>query len=143
MTVNMDKTPVVPPVRPGGEPGRVADAGVVRRPAGDTSGIAVLVGLALQLVLAMIFIRVSLVNEAVLKLNDALLLLEQATQAGTGLVFGYLGGGPPPFPVSEPASTFVLAFRALPIVLVMSALRSLLFYRRVLPAPGFARRASR
>jgi CNT family concentrative nucleoside transporter len=95
---------------------------------------AVLAGLAMQLLLAMIFIRVALVKEAFLKLNDVLLLLEQATQAGTGLVFGYLGGGPPPFPVSEPASTFVLAFRALPIVLVMSALSSLLFYWRVLPA---------
>jgi CNT family concentrative nucleoside transporter len=61
-------------------------------------------------------------------------VLERATQAGTSLVFGYLGGGNTPFTVSDPASNFVLAFRALPIVLVMSALSALLFYWRVLPA---------
>ena len=95
---------------------------------------AVSVGLALQLLLAVIFLKVQLVKEAFLKLNDALLVLEQATQAGTGLVFGYLGGAPAPFPVSDPAATFVLAFRALPLVLVMSALSALLFYWRILPA---------
>ncbi|MGX6607087.1 hypothetical protein ACWKSP_33935 [Micromonosporaceae bacterium Da 78-11] len=42
----MDTTPTVSPQRPGGEPGPVADTGVVRVPAGDTSGIAVPVGLA-------------------------------------------------------------------------------------------------
>jgi CNT family concentrative nucleoside transporter len=35
--------------------------------------------------------------------------------------------------VSDPASSFILAFRALPLVLVVSALSSLLFYWRVLP----------
>src|SRR5262245_26682417 len=95
---------------------------------------AVGAGLVLQLLLGIIFLRVPLVKEAFLKLNDALLVLEQATQAGTSLVFGYLGGGAAPFEVSEPAATFVLAFRALPLVLVMSALSALLFYWRVLPA---------
>src|SRR3954447_961226 len=95
---------------------------------------AVGAGLVLQLVMAAVFLKLTLVKEAFLKLNDALLLLEQATQAGTGLVFGYLGGGPAPFEVTESGATFVLAFRALPIVLVMSALSALLFYWRVLPA---------
>src|SRR3954453_36797 len=95
---------------------------------------AVGAGLALQLVMAVVFLKVALVKEAFLKLNDALLVLEQATQAGTGLVFGYLGGGPAPFEVTEAGATFVLAFRALPIVLVMSALSALLFYWRILPA---------
>jgi concentrative nucleoside transporter, CNT family len=94
---------------------------------------AVLVGLALQLALAVVFLKVRGVKEVFLRLNDALLVLEQATQAGTGLVFGYLGGGALPFPVSDPAATFVLAFRALPLVLVISALSALLFYWRVLP----------
>jgi concentrative nucleoside transporter, CNT family len=71
---------------------------------------------------------------AFLKLNDALLLLEKATQAGTSLVFGYLGGGPAPFAVSDAGATFILAFRALPLVLVISALSALLFHWRVLPA---------
>src|SRR3954471_16851381 len=95
---------------------------------------AVGAGLALQLVMAVVFLKVAMIKEAFLKLNDALLVLEQATQAGTGLVFGYLGGGPAPFEITEAGATFVLTFRALPIVLVMSALSALLFYWRVLPA---------
>ena len=95
---------------------------------------AVVVGLALLVVLAIVFLRIEFLKKAFLKLNDVLLVLERATQAGTSLVFGYLGGGHAPFTVSDPASNFVLAFRALPIVLVMSALSALLFYWRVLPA---------
>lgn len=91
-------------------------------------------GLLLQLVLTWVFLNVPAVKDAFLKLNDALLALEQATQAGTSFVFGYLGGGAAPFTVSDPASSFILAFRALPLVLVVSALSALLFYWRVLPA---------
>src|SRR5690349_11316103 len=95
---------------------------------------AIVAGLVLQLGMAVIFLKVGPVKEAFLRLNDALLVLERATQAGTSLVFGYLGGGPEPFLVTNAGATFVLAFRALPIVLVMSALSALLFYWRVLPA---------
>ena len=95
---------------------------------------AVATGMALLFVLAVVFLKAPLIKEAFMKLNDLLLVLERATQAGTSLVFGYLGGGPTPFQVSNEASNFVLAFRALPIVLVMSALSALLFYWRVLPA---------
>ncbi len=91
-------------------------------------------GLGLQLVLAVLLLKLPAVKDAFLTLNTALGWLEQATQAGTAFVFGYLGGGKAPFEVSDPASSFVLAFRALPLVLVMSALSALLFYWRVLPA---------
>src|SRR5256886_16628559 len=95
---------------------------------------AIVVGLGLQVLLGAVFLRFSLVKTVFLKINDALLVLERATQAGTSLVFGYLGGGPAPFAVSDAASNFVLAFRALPIVLLISALSALLFYWGVLPA---------
>src|SRR3954465_2992803 len=95
---------------------------------------AVAAGLALEVVLAVVCLKLPGVKNAFMALNDALLVLEKATQAGTSLVFGYLGGGPTPFPVSAPEATFVLAFRALPVVLVISALSALLFYWRVLPA---------
>ena len=95
---------------------------------------AVASGLALLLVLALLFLKLPYAKDAFLKLNDALLLLETATQAGTGFVFGYLGGGKPPFAESDPGSSFILAFRALPLVLVISALSALLFHWRVLPA---------
>jgi CNT family concentrative nucleoside transporter len=95
---------------------------------------AVFVGLGLLLLGALVFLKIPLIKDAFMKLNDALTVLERATQAGTSLVFGYLGGGPEPFIVSDPVSNFVLAFRALPLVLVISALSALLFYWRVLPA---------
>jgi CNT family concentrative nucleoside transporter len=94
---------------------------------------AVAVGVALQVLLAFVFLKVAFFREAFLKVNDALIVLEQATQAGTSLVFGYLGGGKAPFEVTDASSSFILAFRALPIVLVMSALSAVLFYWRVLP----------
>ena len=93
----------------------------------------VLAGLALQLGLALALLKLPLFKGMFLALNEALGALEHATQAGTSFVFGYLGGGPAPFAVSDPAASFVLAFRALPLVLVISALSSLLFYWRVLP----------
>jgi nucleoside permease NupC len=48
-------------------------------------------------------------------------------------VFGYVGGGALPFDPKTPGSDFILAFQALPVVLVMSVLSSLLFYWRILP----------
>src|SRR5712664_578845 len=95
---------------------------------------AVAGGLAVQVVLALLFLKIPLLKKAFLGLNDALLVLEKATQAGTSLVFGYLGGASAPFEISDAGSNFVLAFRALPIVLVISALSALLFYWGVLPA---------
>ena len=47
-------------------------------------------------------------------------------------VFGYLGGPPLPFAESHPGGSFILAFQALPLVLVISALASLLFHWGVL-----------
>jgi concentrative nucleoside transporter, CNT family len=90
-------------------------------------------GLALQLVLAAALLLMPWLREAVFALNVPLQALERATQAGTRFVFGYLAGGPAPFAETDPAATFVLAFRALPLVLVVSALSALLFHWRILP----------
>ncbi|MEO8145133.1 MAG: nucleoside transporter C-terminal domain-containing protein [Betaproteobacteria bacterium] len=94
---------------------------------------AIWAGLLLQLVLALLLLKLPFAKEAFLALNNVLTLFEQATQSGTALVFGYLGGGPAPFAVTDANSAFILAFRALPIVLVMSALSALLFHWGVLP----------
>ena len=66
--------------------------------------------------------------------TDRVLLLQEATKAGTSFAFGYIGGGDPPFAEPFPGAGFILAFQALPIILVMSALSALLTYWRVLPA---------
>ncbi|HET7671618.1 MAG TPA: nucleoside transporter C-terminal domain-containing protein [Burkholderiales bacterium] len=94
---------------------------------------AVAAGVILVPVLALVCLKLPPVKAAFMAMNDVLLVLERATQAGTSLVFGYLGGAPAPYTVTAPEATFVLAFRALPIVLVMSALSALLFHWRVLP----------
>jgi CNT family concentrative nucleoside transporter len=94
----------------------------------------VISGTVLQVVLAVLLLKAPALRECFLALNDVLGALERATQAGTRFVFGFLGGGPQPFEERAEASSFVLAFRALPLILVVSALSSLLFYWKVLPA---------
>ncbi len=90
-------------------------------------------GIGLQLALAFVLLKLPIFRELFLALNAAMLALEHATRAGTSFVFGYLGGGPLPFEESYAGASFVLAFRALPLVLVVSALSALLFHWRVLP----------
>ncbi len=92
----------------------------------------VLSGMVLQVVLAVLFFKLPVAKDAFLAMNQAMLGLEKATQTGTAFVFGYLGGGAAPFATTDPASSFILAFRALPLVLVISALSALLFHWGVL-----------
>jgi len=93
----------------------------------------ILAGIALQFLLAALFLKISLFKRVFTALNQAVGAVETATQAGTAFVFGYLGGGLAPFAATHPEASFILAFRALPLILVVSALSSLLFYWRVLP----------
>ncbi len=90
-------------------------------------------GMALTAALAAVLLAVPWLKDAVFSLNAALDALERATQAGTSFVFGFLAGGPAPYAETHPAASFILAFRALPLVLVVSALSALLFHWRVLP----------
>ena len=90
-------------------------------------------GLLIQFVLALALLKFPLFKDFFLLLNEILISLEKATTAGTSFVFGYLGGGPLPFEESSPGASFILAFRALPLILVISALSALLFYWRILP----------
>jgi len=101
---------------------------------------SVLAGLVLQFFLAVSLVKFPPFKAVFLALNQAVMALDRATTAGTSMVFGFLGGGPLPFAESAPGASFVLAFRALPLVLVVSALSSLLFYWRILPlvVRGFA-----
>src|SRR5712692_5442531 len=83
--------------------------------------------------LGLVLLKAPPVKQAFFALNDALNALEKATREGTAFVFGFLAGGPLPFAETYPGASFVLAFRALPMVLVVSALSALLFHWRVLP----------
>jgi concentrative nucleoside transporter, CNT family len=100
----------------------------------------IVIGIGGQLLVGLIMLRLPFFQQAFMALNTIVLALEEATRAGTSLVFGYLGGGPLPFEAKAPGNLFILGFRALPLVLVVSALSSLLFYWRILPwvVRGFA-----
>jgi concentrative nucleoside transporter, CNT family len=91
------------------------------------------IGLAVTLVTALVLIKLPLVAKAFGAINDAVNTISAASHAGTSFVFGYLGGGALPFDLKSPGADFILAFQALPIILVMSVLTTLLFYWRVLP----------
>lgn len=107
---------------------------------GAVSWRAVAAGLAVQLFLALALLKLPLFQDVFLLLNRVVMSLDEATRAGTAFVFGYLGGADLPFLEQGPGSSFVLAFRALPLVLVISALSALLYHWGELPrvVRGFA-----
>src|SRR4051812_22459878 len=94
---------------------------------------SVAVGLLLTFLTALILLKVPGVARAFGAINDAVGAIAAASRAGTSFVFGYLGGGALPFDLKAPGADFILAFQALPVVLVMSVLTTLLFYWRILP----------
>jgi CNT family concentrative nucleoside transporter len=99
------------------------------------------IGLGVTLLLALVMLKVPKVEVVFALITEAVDAIATATKAGTAFVFGYVGGGPLPFDVKEPTATFILGFQALPVVLVMSVLSSLLFYWGIMPpiVRGFSR----
>jgi concentrative nucleoside transporter, CNT family len=91
------------------------------------------IGLAVTLLLALLLLKVPQVKIAFVWITDAVAAIAAATKAGTAFVFGYVGGGPLPFDLKNPGAEFILGFQALPVVLVMSVLSSLLFYWGIMP----------
>src|SRR5262245_54435945 len=100
----------------------------------------VLVGLAVAFILAVLFLKVPPVTRIFGSANHVIDAIYTASRSGTGFVFGYIGGGALPFELKYPGKEFVLAFTALPVVLLMSVLTTLLFYWGILPpvVKGFA-----
>lgn len=89
--------------------------------------------IAMQLVLALVIVRVPAVWGLVDGINRAVAAIETATLAGSSYMFGYLGGAPIPF-VLKPgaAQPMVIAFQILPLIIVFSALTALLWHWGVL-----------
>lgn len=92
----------------------------------------VVAGLALQAVIAMLLLKVPVARSGLLALNGAVDALTTATKAGSAFVFGFVGGGAPPFAVTNPVGMVSFAFQILPLVLVISALSALLWHWRIL-----------
>jgi len=98
------------------------------------------VGLGVTLVLALLLLKVPQIKAAFALINNGVMAVAAATRAGTSFVFGYLGGAPAPFDVKVPGSDYVFAFQAMPVILIMSVLTTVLFYWKILPpiVRGFA-----
>jgi CNT family concentrative nucleoside transporter len=89
--------------------------------------------LAVTIVTAIVLLKIPPVVAAFAYVNQAVGAIADATRAGTSFVFGYVGGGPLPYELKVPGAEFVLAMQALPVLLVMSVLTTLLFYWGILP----------
>jgi CNT family concentrative nucleoside transporter len=100
----------------------------------------VLVGLVLQVGIALLLLKVTVARDVLFSLNGVVDALVAATKAGTSFVFGFAGGGPTPYVVTNPQAMTSFAFQVLPLVIVISALAALLWHWRILPAVvgGFA-----
>jgi CNT family concentrative nucleoside transporter len=89
--------------------------------------------LALQAVIALLLLKVPVARDALYGLNTVVTAITTATNAGTSFVFGYMGAGPTPFAVTDPANLVNLAFTILPLVIVIAALAAMLWYWRISP----------
>lgn len=94
----------------------------------------VLGGILLQIAIAALMLNVAPVRAAFDYPGKAVEALQAATGEGMRLVFGYLAGGPAPFAIVKPETSFILAFQALPLVLLVSVLSKLLYHWGILQA---------
>lgn len=99
----------------------------------DIRASLVIRSLALQALLAVLLLKLPAAQSVFLVLNEALTQLQTATAEGTAFIFGYIGGGEPPFEITNPQAAFIFAFQSLPLVIVVSALSALLMFWRILP----------
>lgn len=94
-------------------------------------------GLGLQFFFAFAVFNFNFLQQILGLINNGVNAVVNATEAGTLFVFGYLGGDPLnvdyPFSISEPGATVILAFRILPLILMVTVLSAILWHYRVLP----------
>lgn len=89
--------------------------------------------LLLQIVIALLIVRVPFVWDVVMLANYAVLAIEKATLVGSSYMFGYTGGGDLPFVLKDGAQPpLIIAFQILPLVIVFSALSALLWHWKIL-----------
>lgn len=91
-----------------------------------------LAGLALHLVLVILFLKVSWIRGSFSAVGYVAEGLKQSTLQATTFVFGYMGGGETPFEIIRADANVILAFQILPQIIVLSALFALLWYLGVL-----------
>lgn len=92
----------------------------------------VIAGLGMQVLLALLLLKVPVAREGLFALNGVVKALTDATRAGTSFVFGFVGEGDAPFKVTNPVAMTNFAFGVLPLIIVISALSALLWHWRIL-----------
>jgi len=85
-------------------------------------------GIGLQVMIAGLMLNVPAARAAFDWADGLVGVLQSATSSGMRLVFGYLAGGPAPYETARPEASFILAFQALPLILVISAVSKLLYH---------------
>lgn len=93
----------------------------------------VFIGLLLQFILALIITKLPIIETIFKTLTNLVNALQDSMLNGAQFVVGYLAGGEAPFNPVHPQASFILAIRALPMIIFLSAITSLLFYWRILP----------
>lgn len=89
--------------------------------------------LLLQILIALVIVRVPFVWDVIMLANYAVMAIEKATLVGSSYMFGYTGGGDLPFVLKKGASPpLIIAFQILPLVIVFSALSALLWHWKIL-----------
>jgi concentrative nucleoside transporter, CNT family len=92
----------------------------------------IVAGIGLQVLIAGLMLNVPAARAAFGWADSLVAALQSATATGMRLVFGYLAGGPAPFEAVRPETGFILAFQALPLILVISVLSKLLYHWGIL-----------
>src|SRR5678810_1213920 len=85
-------------------------------------------GVALQLLIGLIIFRLPVSQRVLLWINDAVVVLLNASKSGSSFLFGPLAASP-----GETGSVgFILVFQVLPVVIFFAAFTAMLYHLRVL-----------
>ena len=83
----------------------------------------------LQFALSFLLLKVPPITNAFNSLSNGVLALKEATDKGTGFVFGYLAeGAPKPFEVIDPGVANIFIFSGLMLIIVVSALSAIFWH---------------
>ena len=85
-------------------------------------------GVFWQVIFALVLLKVPAVTDGLMYINRGLQVIAESTTKATAVVFGNLAA-----PSESSKIGFILALQGLPILIVISALSSLLIYLRILP----------
>jgi len=88
--------------------------------------------LVIQLALVALFFGAPAMRVLLAGVGGAVDALSNASQAGAQFVVGFLAGGPAPYTVIDSGTTYLFAFRILPVMLVICALSALLWHWGIL-----------